>query len=154
MPFSGRIFFKRMKKERKRENIEYRISNKECRRMVRRRRELKYGAKRRLPSIFGVPCSLFDIPFWFRLVRAMIRLKVHRKSILLPKQTHPGCFAAPSQEGNLAGLIFSCLLEADSDGGIEAPLSIGGPPPGALKVRRRRGVSPGNLHYDWIKCLT
>jgi len=23
---------------------------------------LKYGAKRRLPSIFGVPCSSFDIP--------------------------------------------------------------------------------------------
>jgi hypothetical protein len=24
--------------------------------------ELIYGAKRRLPSIFGVPCSSFDIP--------------------------------------------------------------------------------------------
>ena len=35
--------------------------------MVRRRRALKNGAKRRLPSIFGVPCSLFDIPFWLRL---------------------------------------------------------------------------------------
>jgi hypothetical protein len=35
--------------------------------MVRRRRALKNGAKRRLPSLFGVPCSLFDIPFWLRL---------------------------------------------------------------------------------------
>jgi hypothetical protein len=24
--------------------------------------KLKYGAKRRLPSIFGIPCSSFDIP--------------------------------------------------------------------------------------------
>jgi hypothetical protein len=39
--------------------------------MVRRRRDLKYGAKRRLPSKFDIPCSLFDIPFWFRLVRVV-----------------------------------------------------------------------------------
>jgi hypothetical protein len=39
--------------------------------MVRRRRALKKGAKRRLPSIFGVPCSLFDIPFWLRPKAAM-----------------------------------------------------------------------------------
>jgi hypothetical protein len=54
-------------------NIEYRTRNVERRRMVRRRRDLKYGAKRRLPSLFGVPCSLFDIPFWFRLVRVVGR---------------------------------------------------------------------------------
>jgi hypothetical protein len=41
--------------------------------MVRRRRDLKYGAKRRLPSKFDIPCSLFDIPFWFRLVRIVAR---------------------------------------------------------------------------------
>jgi hypothetical protein len=30
--------------------------------MVRQRRELKYGAKRRYPSKFDIPCSVFDIP--------------------------------------------------------------------------------------------
>jgi len=38
-----------------------------------------------------------------------IRLKVYIKSILPPKQTHPGCFAAPatiSQEGNLRTQYF------------------------------------------------
>jgi hypothetical protein len=34
---------------------------------------VKYGAKRRLPSTFDIPCSLFDIPFWFRLVRGAVR---------------------------------------------------------------------------------
>ena len=46
------------RRERKRMNIDYR-------KMVRRRRgylELIYGAKRRLPSIFDIPCSSFDIP--------------------------------------------------------------------------------------------
>jgi hypothetical protein len=33
----------------------------------------KYGAKRHLPSAFDIPCSLFDIPFWLRLVRAALR---------------------------------------------------------------------------------
>jgi hypothetical protein len=51
---------KRMKKERKRMNIEYR-------KMVRRRRGTSSAAgvylpEGRLPSTFGVPCSLFDIP--------------------------------------------------------------------------------------------
>jgi hypothetical protein len=30
--------------------------------MVRQRRELKYGAKRRYSSKFDIPCSVFDIP--------------------------------------------------------------------------------------------
>jgi hypothetical protein len=45
-----------MKKERKRMNIERGTPK------ARFFLKLKYGAKRRLPSIFGVPCSSFDIP--------------------------------------------------------------------------------------------
>jgi len=49
-------------------NFEYRITNieqgvsKESTPLAQSFLELKYGAKRRLPSIFGVPCSSFDIP--------------------------------------------------------------------------------------------
>jgi hypothetical protein len=52
-------------KERKKE---YRISNAECRMSkdgapgARSFLDRIYGAKRRLPSIFVVPCSSFDIP--------------------------------------------------------------------------------------------
>jgi hypothetical protein len=49
-------------------NFEYRITNieqgmsKESAPAAQFFLELIYGAKRRLPSIFGVPCSSFDIP--------------------------------------------------------------------------------------------
>ena len=64
----------RMMKERKKgiSNIEYRMSKGKKKNEYRLSKDgapkarfllkLKYGAKRRLPSIFGVTCSSFDIP--------------------------------------------------------------------------------------------
>ena len=43
----------------------------------------KYGAKRRLPSAFYIPCSLFDISFWFRLVRAVVIYSIYPSNTLL-----------------------------------------------------------------------
>jgi hypothetical protein len=62
---------------------------------------LKYGAKRRLPSIFGVPCSSFDIPaeggsFFKRSLEKSVGPSGHLKaslneSVRQNKQQRFGC---------------------------------------------------------------